>query len=124
MPAQIRFKRIYLETFGSQASRIKHRPVPRGRPEGHGSYESAIERKKLVYILKRNGQAGLIISSPLDTCKPQILVLPMVALDVMSDMKSNLRVNQTLVSWNDAKHPLLDGLPWTGNIYDYCGPTI
>lgn len=41
-----------------------------------------MEKNKLVYILNRNAQAELTISSPLEAHKPQTLVFALIALDV------------------------------------------
>ena len=41
-----------------------------------------MEKNKLVYVLNRNSQAELTISSPLEAHKPQTLVFTLVALDV------------------------------------------
>jgi splicing factor 3B subunit 3 len=41
-----------------------------------------VEKNKLVYVLNRNAQAELTISSPLEAHKPQTLVFAMTALDV------------------------------------------
>ena len=41
-----------------------------------------MEKNKLVYVLNRNSQAELTISSPLEAHKPQTLVFALVALDV------------------------------------------
>ena len=41
-----------------------------------------MEKNKLVYVLNRNAQAELTISSPLEAHKPQTLVFAMTALDV------------------------------------------
>lgn len=43
---------------------------------------ASVEKNKLVYVLNRNSQAELTISSPLEAHKPQTLVFAMVALDV------------------------------------------
>jgi splicing factor 3B subunit 3 len=43
---------------------------------------ASIEKNKLVYVLNRNAQAQLTISSPLEAHKPQTLVVSMVSLDV------------------------------------------
>jgi splicing factor 3B subunit 3 len=43
---------------------------------------SSIEKNKLVYVLNRNAQAELTISSPLEAHKPQTLVFALVGLDV------------------------------------------
>jgi splicing factor 3B subunit 3 len=42
---------------------------------------ASVEKNKLVYVLNRNAQAELTISSPLEAHKPQTLVFDMVALD-------------------------------------------
>lgn len=41
-----------------------------------------MEKNKLVYVLNRNSQAELTISSPLEAHKPGVLVFSLVALDV------------------------------------------
>jgi splicing factor 3B subunit 3 len=43
---------------------------------------ASVEKNKLVYVLNRNAQAELTISSPLEAHKPQTLVFAMAALDV------------------------------------------
>lgn len=43
---------------------------------------ASVEKNKLVYVLNRNAQAELTISSPLEAHKPQTLVYALVALDV------------------------------------------
>ena len=43
---------------------------------------ASIEKNKLVYVLNRNAQAELTISSPLEAHKPQTLVFALVGLDV------------------------------------------
>ena len=43
---------------------------------------ASIEKNKIVYVLNRNAQAELTISSPLEAHKPQNLVFDLVALDV------------------------------------------
>jgi splicing factor 3B subunit 3 len=43
---------------------------------------ASVEKNKLVYVLNRNAQAELTISSPLEAHKPQTLVMALVALDV------------------------------------------
>ena len=42
----------------------------------------AVEKQKLVYILNRDGQARLTISSPLEAHKSNTLVYHMVGVDV------------------------------------------
>ena len=43
---------------------------------------ASVEKNKLVYVLNRNAQAELTISSPLEAHKPQTLVFDLIALDV------------------------------------------
>lgn len=43
---------------------------------------ASVEKNKLVYVLNRNAQAELTISSPLEAHKAQTVVFAMIALDV------------------------------------------
>ncbi|KAK2739201.1 pre-mRNA-splicing factor rse1 [Myotisia sp. PD_48] len=86
VPAQNRFNRIHLETFGKSGIR---RVVP-GQylavdPKGRACLIASVEKNKLVYVLNRNSQAELTISSPLEAHKPQTLVVSLTALDVGYD---------------------------------------
>jgi splicing factor 3B subunit 3 len=72
-----------LETFGKSGVR---RVIP-GQylavdPKGRACLIASVEKNKLVYVLNRNSQAELTISSPLEAHKAQTLVFAMVALDV------------------------------------------
>lgn len=83
MPSQNRFNRIHLETFGKSGVR---RVVP-GQylavdPKGRACLIASVEKNKLVYVLNRNAQAELTISSPLEAHKPHALVFSVAALDV------------------------------------------
>ncbi len=83
VPAQNRFNRIHLETFGKSGIR---RVIP-GQylavdPKGRACLIASVEKNKLVYVLNRNAQAELTISSPLEAHKPQTLVFDLIALDV------------------------------------------
>lgn len=51
-------------------------------PKGRACLIASTEKNKLVYVLNRNAQAELTISSPLEAHKPGTIVLSMVALDV------------------------------------------
>lgn len=78
-----RFSRLHLETFGKSGIR---RVIP-GQylavdPKGRACMIASVEKNKLVYVLNRNAQAELTISSPLEAHRPQTLVFAMVALDV------------------------------------------
>ncbi|KAF5707948.1 pre-mRNA-splicing factor rse-1 [Fusarium mundagurra] len=83
LPSQNRFSRIQLETFGKSGVR---RTVPGEYlavdPKGRACMIASIEKSKLVYILNRNAQAELTISSPLEANKHGVLLLSLVALDV------------------------------------------
>lgn len=86
VPSQSRFNRIHLETFGKSGVR---RVIP-GQylavdPKGRACLIASVEKNKLVYVLNRNAQAELTISSPLEAHKPQTLVFAMAALDVGYD---------------------------------------
>ena len=83
IPSQNRFNRIHLETFGKSGVR---RVIP-GQylavdPKGRACLIASVEKNKLVYVLNRNAQADLTISSPLEAHKPQTLVFALVGLDV------------------------------------------
>jgi splicing factor 3B subunit 3 len=75
--------RVHLETFGKSGVR---RVVPGEYlacdPKGRAAMTASIEKNKLVYVLNRNSQAELTISSPLEAHKQGVLVLSLVALDV------------------------------------------
>ncbi|KAF5628518.1 pre-mRNA-splicing factor rse-1 [Fusarium sp. NRRL 25303] len=82
LPAENCFSRIVLETFGKSGVR---RTVPGEYlavdPKGRACMIASIEKNKLVYVLNRNAQAELIISSPLEAHQHGVLVLSLVALD-------------------------------------------
>ncbi|MCJ1394468.1 pre-mRNA-splicing factor rse1 [Xylographa bjoerkii] len=83
LPTTNRFSRLHLETFGKSGIR---RVIP-GQylavdPKGRACLIASIEKNKLVYVLNRNAQAELTISSPLEAHKPQTLVFALVGLDV------------------------------------------
>ncbi|KIW54756.1 pre-mRNA-splicing factor rse1 [Exophiala xenobiotica] len=80
---QNRFNRVHLETYGKSGIR---RVIP-GQylavdPKGRACLIASVEKNKLVYVLNRNAQAELTISSPLEAHKPQTLVFDCIALDV------------------------------------------
>lgn len=85
-PQVNKFHRLHLETFGKSGVR---RVIP-GQflacdPKGRACLISSVEKNKLVYVLNRNAQAELTISSPLEAHKPHCLVFALVALDVGYD---------------------------------------
>ncbi|KAK4106551.1 hypothetical protein N658DRAFT_414786 [Parathielavia hyrcaniae] len=83
LPKTNKFSRIHLETFGKSGVR---RVIPgqylAADPKGRACLIASVEKNKLVYVLNRNAQAELTISSPLEAHKPGVLVLSLVALDV------------------------------------------
>ncbi|KEZ42612.1 Pre-mRNA-splicing factor rse-1 [Scedosporium apiospermum] len=83
IPAQNCFTRVHLETFGKSGVR---RVIPGEYlacdPKGRACLIASVEKNKLVYVLNRNAQAALTISSPLEAHKPGVHVLSMTALDV------------------------------------------
>ncbi|KAK4241272.1 Pre-mRNA-splicing factor rse-1 [Achaetomium macrosporum] len=83
LPAQNRFSRVHLETFGrSGVCRVIPGQYLAADPKGRACIIASIERSKLVYVLNRNSQAELTISSPLEAHKSGVPVLSLVALDV------------------------------------------
>ncbi|KAK0711179.1 Pre-mRNA-splicing factor rse-1 [Lasiosphaeris hirsuta] len=83
LPKTNKFSRIHLETFGKSGVR---RVIPgqylASDPRGRACLIASVEKNKLVYVLNRNAQAELTISSPLEAHKHGVLVLSLVALDV------------------------------------------
>ena len=82
-PSKNCFDRVHMETFGKSGCR---RIVP-GQylaidPKGRAVMIGAVEKQKLVYILNRDSQARLTISSPLEAHKSSTLVYHIVGVDV------------------------------------------
>ncbi|KAI0229654.1 Splicing factor 3B subunit 3 [Lamellibrachia satsuma] len=83
IPQKNIFEKVHQETFGKSGCR---RIVP-GQylaidPKGRAVMIGAVEKQKLVYILNRDPQARLTISSPLEAHKSNTLVYHMVGVDV------------------------------------------
>lgn len=83
VPSKNIFEKIHQETFGKSGCR---RIVP-GQylaidPKGRAVMVGAVEKQKLVYILNRDAQARLTISSPLEAHKSNTLVYHIVGVDV------------------------------------------
>ena len=80
------FVRVHLETFGRGGCR---RIVPgqflAADPQGRAVMLAAVEKHRLVYVLNRDAQANLTISSPLEAHRPRALTLALAALDVGFD---------------------------------------
>lgn len=53
--------------------------------KGRACMMASVEKNKLVYVLNRNAQTELTISSPLEAHKPQTLVFALTALDMGYD---------------------------------------
>jgi len=82
-PVRNCFERVHMETFGKSGCR---RIVP-GQylaidPKGRAVMIAAVEKQKLVFILNRDAQARLTISSPLEAHKSNTLVFHIVGVDV------------------------------------------
>ncbi|KAF4690876.1 Splicing factor 3B subunit 3 [Perkinsus olseni] len=80
------FDKVHQETYGKTGCR---RTVP-GQylavdPKGRSCMVSAVERQKFVYILNRDLQSRLTISSPLEAHKSYTIVFATVGLDVGFD---------------------------------------
>lgn len=78
-----RFAKVHLETFGRSGNR---RIVP-GQylatdPKGRAVMIGAVEKSKLIYILNRDAQAQLTISSPLEAHRTTAIVECIVGVDV------------------------------------------
>ena len=77
------FVRVRQETFGKTGAR---RIVPgeflATDPKGRAIMIGAAEKQKFVYILNRDNQNQLTMSSPLDAHKQHMLTLAMVGVDV------------------------------------------
>lgn len=83
IPNKNKFDRVHMETFGKSGCR---RIVP-GQylaidPKGRAVMIGSVEKQKLVYILNRDSEARLTISSPLEAHKSNTLVYHMAGMDV------------------------------------------
>jgi len=76
------FEPVHRETFGRSGCR---RGVPgqflAADPKGRAVMVAAVEKQKLVYIMNRDSEAALTISSPLEAHKAHSLCLCLTALD-------------------------------------------
>ena len=77
-----RFEAVHRETFGRSGCR---RAVPgqflAADPKGRAVMVAAVEKQKLVYVMNRDQDAALTISSPLEAHKAHTLCLCLTALD-------------------------------------------
>lgn len=77
------FVKVHQETFGRSGNR---RIVPgqylASDPKGRAVLISAIEKTKLIYVLNRDADANLTISSPLEANRPSTIVESIVGVDV------------------------------------------
>ena len=83
LPEKNAFAQIHCETYGKSGVR---RVVP-GQyiavdPKGRACLIASIEKNKLVYVLNRDAQLNLTISSPLEAHKPGAIVFAVTGLDV------------------------------------------
>ena len=86
LPDRNIFQRIHCETYGKSGVR---RVVP-GQyiatdPKGRACLIASVEKNKLVYVLNRDAQLNLTISSPLEAHKPGAIVFAVTGLDVGYD---------------------------------------
>nr|CAD7454647.1 unnamed protein product [Timema tahoe] len=83
IPAKNVLEKVHQETFGKSGCR---RIVPGQHlaidPKGRAVMIGAIEKQKLVYIMNRDAEARLTISSPLEAHKSNTLVYHTVGVDV------------------------------------------
>lgn len=77
------FERVHQETYGKTGCRraIAGQYLA-ADPKGRALLVGAIERQKLVYILNRDSQANLTISSPLEAHKNYSICFSVVGIDV------------------------------------------
>uniref|UniRef100_A0AC34GZQ7 Splicing factor 3B subunit 3 n=1 Tax=Panagrolaimus sp. ES5 TaxID=591445 RepID=A0AC34GZQ7_9BILA len=82
-PAKNSFERVHQETYGKTGCR---RIVPgeylAADPKGRAVLIGAVERQKLVYIMNRDAQANLTISSPLEAHRSYSICYAVIGLDV------------------------------------------
>lgn len=81
--AQRCFQQVHEETFGRSGNR---RIVPgqflAADPKGRAVMIGAVEKAKLIYVLNRDAEARLTISSPLEAHRASTIVQCMVGVDV------------------------------------------
>lgn len=85
-PEKNTFEQIHLEPYGKTGIR---RIVP-GQylavdPKGRAALIASVEKNKLVYVLNRDSEANITISSPLEAHTPRTLVYAIVGMDVGYD---------------------------------------
>ncbi|KAK9480599.1 CPSF A subunit region-domain-containing protein [Lipomyces japonicus] len=85
-PEQHNFVQVHLETFGKTGVR---RVIP-GQflavdPKGRATMIASVEKNKLVYILNRDSNANVTISSPLEAHRARSLLYHVIGLDVGYD---------------------------------------
>ncbi|KAH0353112.1 putative splicing factor 3B subunit 3, partial [Aureobasidium melanogenum] len=77
-----RFERVHLETFGKSGIR---RTIPgqylASDPRGRCCMFASVEKNKVVYILNRNAEQQVTISSPQEVNRPQTLTFDICAVD-------------------------------------------
>lgn len=80
---ELRFDKLHQETFGRSGNR---RVIPgqylAADPKGRAVLIGAVEKGKLIYILNRDADANLTISSPLEANKATTVVESVVGVDV------------------------------------------
>ncbi|PWN37092.1 putative splicing factor 3B subunit 3 [Meira miltonrushii] len=77
------FRVVHQETFGrSGARRVVAGQYLATDPKGRATMIGAVEKSKLVYILNRDAEANLTISSPLEAHRPNAIIHAIVGVDV------------------------------------------
>lgn len=83
IPEQNVLKRVHAETYGKSGVR---RVIPgqylAADPKGRAVMVASVEKNKLVYVLNRNAENDLTISSPLEAHKHFAVVYDLVGVDV------------------------------------------
>jgi len=78
-----RLETVHCETFGkSGCRRIVPGQYVAADPRGRALMVAALEKQKFVYVLNRDAQENLTISSPLEAHKSSMVVYSLVGLDV------------------------------------------
>ena len=99
------FNKAHEETFGKSGCR---RIIPgqflASDPRGRSVMIGAIEKQKLVYILNRDSESRLTISSPLSAHKTSCISFDMVGVDVgfENPIFAVLEVDYEEVKWEEA----------------------
>ena len=82
-PAKNALVKVHQETFGrSGCRRIVPGQYLAADPQGRAVMIGAVEKQKFVYVLNRDAESRLTISSPLEAHKSHNMTFALVGLDV------------------------------------------